>query len=109
MAGQYVALGMATSFIMSGNQKLNPNALYSIDTPAGMNVNHDYVAFVFHYVDNARTSDIEYLAFKYLGEPVQDAVENVMVDAKAQKVMVDGVIYIVRDNKMYNLQGTELK
>ena len=42
-------------------------------------------------------------------EPELTAVENVVVNTKAQKVMIDGVLYIVRDNKMYNVQGAELK
>lgn len=42
-------------------------------------------------------------------EPEPTAVENVVVNTKAQKVMIDGVLYIVRDNKMYNVQGAELK
>ena len=42
-------------------------------------------------------------------EPEVTAVENVVVNTKAQKVMIDGVLYIVRDNKMYNVQGAELK
>ena len=28
---------------------------------------------------------------------------------KAQKVVVDGVIYIVRDNKMFTIQGTQVR
>ena len=36
-------------------------------------------------------------------------IENVELTKKATKVMVDGVMYIVRDNKMYNLQGTQVR
>lgn len=36
-------------------------------------------------------------------------IENVVLTEKAQKVVVDGVLYIVRDNKMYNVQGTQVR
>ena len=36
-------------------------------------------------------------------------IENVVLTEKAQKVVVDGVIYIVRDNKMFNLQGAQVR
>jgi len=36
-------------------------------------------------------------------------VENVVLTENAQKVMVDGVLYIVRDNKMYDVRGTQVR
>ena len=36
-------------------------------------------------------------------------IENVVLTEKAQKVMVDGVMYIVRDGKMYNVQGAQVR
>lgn len=36
-------------------------------------------------------------------------IENVVLTEKAQKVLVDGVIYIIRDNKIFNLQGTQVR
>ena len=36
-------------------------------------------------------------------------IENVVLTEKAQKVVVDGVVYIVRDNKMYTIQGTQVR
>ena len=36
-------------------------------------------------------------------------IENVVLTEKAQKVVVDGVLYIVRDNKMFNIQGTQVR
>jgi len=38
-----------------------------------------------------------------------DAVENVEMNAGAQKVIVDGMIYIVRNGKLFNLQGAQVK
>lgn len=36
-------------------------------------------------------------------------VENVELTEKAQKVMVDGVLYIVRDGKMFDVRGTQVR
>ena len=38
-----------------------------------------------------------------------EGIENVVLTEKAQKVVVDGVIYIIRDNKLFNLQGTQVR
>ena len=36
-------------------------------------------------------------------------IENVVLTEKAQKIMIDGVMYIIRDNKIYNLQGAQIR
>lgn len=36
-------------------------------------------------------------------------IENVTLTEKAQKVVVDGVVYIVRDGKMFDLQGAQVR
>ncbi len=36
-------------------------------------------------------------------------IENVVLTEQAQKVVVDGVLYIVRDNKLFNLQGAQVR
>ena len=38
-----------------------------------------------------------------------EGIENIKLTEKAQKVVVDGVIYIVRDGKMFNLQGAQVR
>ena len=38
-----------------------------------------------------------------------EAIENVTLTEKAQKVMIDGAIYIIRDGKMFNLQGAQVR
>ena len=38
-----------------------------------------------------------------------EGIENIVLTEKAQKIMMDGVIYIIRDNKIYNLQGTQVR
>ena len=39
----------------------------------------------------------------------EEAIENITLTEKAHKVVVDGVLYIVRDNKMYNAQGAQVR
>lgn len=38
-----------------------------------------------------------------------EGIENVTMTEQAQKVIVDGVMYIIRDNKMYNAQGVQVR
>ena len=38
-----------------------------------------------------------------------DGVENITLGVEAQKVMMEGVVYIVRDNKLFNLQGVQIR
>jgi hypothetical protein len=38
-----------------------------------------------------------------------EGIENITLTEKAQKVVVDGVLYIVRDNKMFNVQGAQVR
>lgn len=39
----------------------------------------------------------------------QEGIENVVLEDSARKVMVDGAMYIIRDKKMYNAQGAQVK
>jgi hypothetical protein len=39
----------------------------------------------------------------------EEGIENIVLTEQAQKVVVDGVLYIVRDNKMFNLQGVQVR
>ena len=41
--------------------------------------------------------------------PEETAVENVVLTEKAQKMVVDGQVYVIRDNKMYNVIGTQVR
>ena len=36
-------------------------------------------------------------------------IENIIMTENIQKVIVDGVVYIVRDNKLFNLQGVQVR
>jgi hypothetical protein len=73
----------------------------------------DYVAVVGKiqkYVGNSGTPTIEITGgeVEILSVPTE-GIEEVVLTEKVQKVMVDGVLYIVRDNKMYNVQGVQVR
>lgn len=38
-----------------------------------------------------------------------ESIEEVVLTEKAQKVMIDGVMYIVRDNKLFDVRGTRVR
>lgn len=65
------------------------------------------------YWDDAvtpKTIDIDLSdAAEYRWTPVEQGIENITLTEQAQKVVVDGVLYIVRDNKMFNVQGTQVR
>lgn len=42
-------------------------------------------------------------------EIISQGIENIVLTEKAQKVVVDGVVYIIRDNKLYNTLGAQVK
>jgi hypothetical protein len=54
-----------------------------------------------HYYEIAQGAELTLLA--------TEGIEEVVLTEKVQKVMVDGVLYIVRDNKMYNVQGVQVR
>ena len=57
-----------------------------------------------------KTIDIDLSdAAEYRWTPVEQGIENITLTEQAQKVVVDGVLYIVRDNKMFNVQGTQVR
>ena len=73
----------------------------------------DYVAVtgkIQKYVGNSGTPTIEITGgeVEILSAPAE-GIEEVVLTENVQKVMVDGVLYIVRDNKMYNVQGVQVR
>lgn len=54
-----------------------------------------------HYYEIAQGAELTLLA--------TEGIEEVVLTESVQKVMVDGVLYIVRDNKMYNVQGVQVR
>ena len=39
----------------------------------------------------------------------EQGIENVVLTEKAQKVVVDGAVYVIRDNKMFNIHGAQVR
>ncbi len=82
-----------------------------VDVPVGTKVY--VVGNLYHYYKAATTDkpEVETIEISegtvYLSDP--QGIENIVLTEKAQKVIVDGVIYIVRDNKMFNLQGAQVR
>ena len=54
-----------------------------------------------------KSIELDFSAGRWSG--YEEGIENVVLTEKAQKVVVDGVLYIIRDNKMYNVQGTQVR
>ena len=44
-----------------------------------------------------------------LDDEVTQGIEDIVLTEKAQKVVVDGAVYVIRDNKMYNVTGTRVR
>lgn len=38
-----------------------------------------------------------------------EGISNIQLTEKAEKVVVDGVLYIIRDGKMFNANGAQVK
>ena len=53
--------------------------------------------------------NLDFSGAEYGWKSITDGIEHVILTEKAHKVVVDGVLYIVRDNKLYNAQGTQVR
>ncbi len=42
-------------------------------------------------------------------EQEEQAIENIKLSEETQKVVVDGQLFIIRDNKMFNVQGAQIR
>jgi hypothetical protein len=67
----------------------------------------------FHKADLADGAEDGVIAIDLAGTHfalcAEEGIENVVLTEKAQKVMVDGVMFIIRDGKMYNVQGAQVR
>ncbi len=77
--------------LMPGNQVLVVGTLkHDVNAESGQ-----------HYYEIAQGAELTLLS--------TEGIEEVVLTESVQKVMVDGVLYIVRDNKMYNVQGVQVR
>ena len=51
----------------------------------------------------------QYAWMEGMPEPQPTGIENIVLTEKAKKVIVDGMIYIVRDGKMFDLTGVQVR
>lgn len=58
--------------------------------------------------EKCKLIELDYSA-GYVWKANWSSVEDVVLTVKAQKVVVDGVMYIVRDNKLFNVQGAQIR
>ena len=64
-------------------------------------------AMYYDYAAEQVTRNNYVIDFEYT--PEATGVENVVLTEKSQKVVVDGQVYVIRDNKMYNVLGTQVR
>lgn len=86
---------------------------YCSDEETGEAVPGTYYLVVWGAGESNVTTEAASFGFAYpynIEEPGSDkGVENVELTEKMQKVMVDGVVYIIRDNKLFNTLGTQVR
>ena len=59
--------------------------------------------------DPVKWIELDLSGDNYGWKTVVQSIENIELTEQAQKVVVDGVIYIVRDGKLFNLTGAQVK
>ena len=73
----------------------------AIALPAGQ---IESIEFAFNQVPSQK-----FIPKFWIEEAPAEGIENIMLTEKAHKMVVDGVVYIVRDGKMFNLTGTQVR
>ncbi|MBR1922658.1 MAG: hypothetical protein IJ838_02750, partial [Paludibacteraceae bacterium] len=93
-SGQVGALNLITNFTLERAEFVSP-----------ADVDYFNGQFCVNYQPIAANTKVE---IKAMAQGIEEVIANTP-DNKAHKVLVDGVIYIVRDGKLFNLQGAEVK
>jgi hypothetical protein len=94
----YVYYGYLDYVTFSGNESFAVTDMFSTAPETG-----DYVALAAGInAEGDRNTEAVYLLFTYT---VGDAVENVSVDTKAVKRLVNGELLIERNGELFNVQG----
>jgi len=93
-AGQVGALNLVSSFTLERAEFVSPT-----------DVDYFNGQFCVNYQPIAANTKVE---IKAMAQGIEEVIANTP-DNKAHKVLVDGVIYIVRDGKLFNLQGARVK
>lgn len=108
VVGVVVGMSAQSNFVFSGEKDIDPDPIYHTwyDNDHLL-INHDYVAFVFKFENDARVGDVEYLAFTYAGEP--QGIDSTPADVKTVKIIRDGQVLIIKNGKTYNALGAEVR
>ena len=80
---------------------------YCSDEDTGEAIPGTYYLVVWGAGESNVTTEAASFEFQYPHE--EQGIENVVLSEKTQKVMVDGVVYIIRDNKLFNTLGTQIR
>ena len=96
------------SFYMSDSETATESMFYidiaKIAAPAAAHQQVRVVGWI------GKNSDGEGQIFNGDAEIISaEGIEQLVLTEKAQKVVVDGAIYIIRDNKLFNLQGAQVR
>jgi len=59
--------------------------------------------------DDCKSFELDWSDPKICRWTVAAGIEDIVLTEQAQKIMVDGVLYIVRDNKLFNVQGAQVR
>ena len=59
--------------------------------------------------DEEHKSNIVWFDVKAYWEAIEEGIENVVLTEQAQKVAVDGNLFIIRDNKLFNVLGAQVR
>lgn len=100
------------SFTLSDDKAATSGAFKAIDAiiaEPGAKL-HDQVILIGHIEKTVEEGVVVISMSKADAQIVwAEGVENIVLTEQARKVMIDGVIYIIRDNKVFNLQGTQVR
>lgn len=66
----------------------------------------EYVLIVFGFNGGITTAVASY---NFTLEESTEGIENIVLTEKAQKVVVDGAVYVIRDNKLFNIVGARVR
>ena len=97
--GQY-----GTEYAVTGEATL---AWDSEDITSYCETDGTYVLVVWGAGEEAVNTKAASYEFEYTTQT--EGVEHIVLGEKVQKVAVDGVVYVIRDNKLFNLQGAQVR
>lgn len=68
-----------------------------------------YMALTIELPEPAKKDDPDQPAEPVLPSEIEDGIENVQATIQSQKFLMDGILYIQRNGKIYNAQGAQVR